>query len=137
MDAVNYSTFWINRKTKSLENFVEDRIMLELKKPFSEFNKFNVKYILDKEVYELPFVEKNVGLHNFLSILRWNSHLWVVNYNKIKKVLSTKIKNGILSFQVIKKLLPYMFGIPNESLFCITQSTSSYFMFKKTLKIWE
>lgn len=103
MDVVNYSTFWINRKTKSFENFVEDRIMLELKKPFSEFNKFNVKYILDKEVYELPFVEKNVDLHNFLSILRWNSHLWIVNYNKIKNVLSTKIKNGILSFQVIKK----------------------------------
>jgi len=136
MDVANYNIFWINRKTKRLENFVEDGIMLKQKKSVQEFNKFTVEYTLNKEIYDLLFVKKDVNIYNVISILRWNSLVWFFNKIKNKKVLSKKIMNGTLSFQVRKKLLPHMFDILDKSLSYLNDSISSYYMFKKTLKIW-
>ena len=137
MDVANYNIFWINRKTKRLENFVEDGIMLKQKKSVQEFNKFTVEYTLNKEIYDLLFVKKDVNIYNVISILRWNSLVWFFNKIKNKKVLSKKIMNGTLSFQVRKKLLPHMFDILDKSLSYLNDSISSYHLFKKTLKIWS
>ena len=110
--------------------------MLEQKKSILEFIKFTVEYNLDKEIYDLPFVKKDVNIHNVIFILRLNSLVWFFNNIKNKNVLNTKIMNGTLSFQVRKKLLPHMFDILDKSLSYLNDSISSYYMFKKTLKIW-
>ena len=110
--------------------------MLEQKKSIQEFNKFTVEYTLNKKIYDFSFVKKDVNIHNVISILRWNSLVWFFNKIKNKKVLSKKIMNGTLSFQVRKKLLPHMFDILDKSLSYLNDSISSYYMFKKTLKIW-
>jgi predicted transcriptional regulator len=124
----------LTEKNKSLENCVEDGNMPEQKKLIPEFYKLAVEYIMDKRVWDLPLVKKDVDIHNVLSILRGKSLVWVVDNMENKKVLGVITEHDILSILAPEKLPPYVFGIPGKSLCYGTANTASDVMSKKLVK---
>lgn len=109
--------------------------MAEQKRLIPEFYELGVEHIMDKEVWDLPLIEKDADIHHVLSILRGKSHVWVVDNMENKNVLGVITEHDILSILTPKKLPPYMFGIPDvKSLQYGTANTASDVMSKKLVK---
>jgi len=85
--------------------------MPKQKRLIPEFYELAVKHIMDKRVWDLPLVEKDVDIHNILSILRGKSHIWVVKNKESKELVGVITENDVLSALAPKRFISYVVGI--------------------------
>ncbi len=62
----------------------------------SEFYELKVEQLMDKKIWDLPIIEKDVPISHVLSILDGKSHVWVVNDLKEKELLGIITRHDVL-----------------------------------------
>ncbi len=68
----------------------------EESKLISEFYELKVEQLMDKKIWDLPLIEKDMPIDNVLSILDGKSHVWVVENKNNKKLIGIITRHDVL-----------------------------------------
>jgi predicted transcriptional regulator len=81
-------------------------------KLISGFYELKVEQLMDKKVWDIPIVDKDVPIINVLSILDGRSHVWVVNNSKDKKLTGVITRQDVLEILAPPRASYSMFSVP-------------------------
>jgi len=65
-------------------------------KLISEFYELKVEQLMDKKIWDLPLIEKDMPIDNVLSILDGKSHVWVVENKNDKELIGVITRHDVL-----------------------------------------
>jgi len=81
-------------------------------KLISGFYELKVEQLMDKKVWDIPIVDKDVPIINVLSILDGRSHVWVVNNSENKELTGVITRQDVLEILAPPKASNSMFSVP-------------------------
>jgi len=87
--------------------------MAKKKRLVPDFYELKVSQIMDKRVWDLPFIEEDEDIHHVLNILAGRSHIWVVKTRKDCELAGVITEHDVLSILAPKKLPAYGIGMPD------------------------
>jgi predicted transcriptional regulator len=67
---------------------------------------------MDKKVWDIPIVDKDVPIINVISILDGRSHVWVVNNSENKELIGVITRQDVLEILAPPKTSYSMFSVP-------------------------
>lgn len=79
----------------------------------SDFYDLAVEELMNKNLWDMPILEKNADIGNVLNILSGRHHIWVINDKKKKELVGVITEHDILTTLSPKNFSPYVFGIPD------------------------
>jgi len=85
-------------------------------KLISGFYELKVEQLMDKKVWDIPIVDKDVPIINVLSILDGRSHVWVVNNSENKELIGVITRQDVLEILAPPRTSYSMFSVPRYKL---------------------
>jgi len=83
------------------------------KKLVQEFYELKVRQLMDKRIWDLPLIEKNIDISHILNILGARNHIWVVDDKENKELVGVITEHDVLSILAPKEFPSYVFGMPD------------------------
>jgi predicted transcriptional regulator len=100
----------------------------------TDFYELPIEKIMNKNLWDLPIIEKNDDILNVLNILSGRHHIWVINNKEDKELLGVITEHDILTTLSPHNFSPYVFGVPDlRSLLYGTVKTAEDIMSKKII----
>jgi predicted transcriptional regulator len=81
-------------------------------KLISAFYELRVSQMMDKKVWDLPIINKDVSILTVLSILDGRSHVWVVNESENKDLIGVITRQDVLEILAPPRTSYSMFSVP-------------------------
>jgi len=81
-------------------------------KLISGFYELKVSQLMDKKVWDLPIINKDVSIITVLSILDGRSHVWVVNDSETKDLVGVITRQDVLEILAPPRASYSMFSVP-------------------------